>query len=198
MTTNYFNCIAIGEAVTCTATNQARIGNSSTISIGGYVNWSNISDGRFKKDMKEDVKGLDFITRLKPVTYHLDVRSISGQLNENRSKHVDKSSAAAVEEKEKIVFSGFIAQQVDQAAREASYNFSGINKPMGSTDIYGLRYDDFVVPLVKAMQQQQQSLAELKKKNEAIKGINGEQEELYKKLLKKIVQLENSSTTSKN
>jgi len=39
-----YNDIAIGQGVTCTDNSQARIGNSATSSIGGYANWTNISD----------------------------------------------------------------------------------------------------------------------------------------------------------
>ncbi len=63
---------------TVTDVNQTRIGNSSTTSTGGYTNWTNISDGRYKKNVDEDgVVGLDFILKLRPVTYNLDVTGIS-------------------------------------------------------------------------------------------------------------------------
>ena len=60
--------------------------------------------------------------------------------------------------KEKIIYSGFIAQEVEKAAREAGYDFSGVDKPKNEKDLYGLRYADFVVPLVKAIQEQQQTI----------------------------------------
>jgi hypothetical protein len=53
---------------------------------------------------------------------------------------------------EKIRFSGFIAQDVEKAAQNIGYDFSGIDKT-GTT--LGLRYSEFVVPLVKAIQEQQ-------------------------------------------
>ena len=56
---------------------------------------------------------------------------------------------------EKIKFSGFLAQEVEQAANESGYDFSGIHKPNNSKDLYALSYESFVVPLVKAMQEQQ-------------------------------------------
>jgi hypothetical protein len=54
---------------------------------------------------------------------------------------------------EKIKFSGFLAQDVEEAANEAGYNFSGITKPRTTTDLYSLSYESFVVPLVKAVQE---------------------------------------------
>ena len=52
------NTTAIGYLAIPTASNQVRIGNTSVTSIGGQVEWTAFSDGRFKKDIKEDVSGL--------------------------------------------------------------------------------------------------------------------------------------------
>ena len=56
---------------------------------------------------------------------------------------------------EKIKFSGFLAQEVEMAAKEANYTFSGITIPETDHDLYTLSYEQFVVPLVKAVQEQQ-------------------------------------------
>jgi hypothetical protein len=47
---------------------------------------------------------------------------------------------------EKITFTGFLAQDVETAAKKINYDFSGLDK---SGEILGLRYAEFVVPLVK-------------------------------------------------
>jgi hypothetical protein len=148
-----YNCIAIGQGVICTASSQARIGNLYTNSIGGYASWSNFSDGRYKKDAQDDVKGIDFIMRLRPVTYRLDITGLSNKLNESRNAETDSSSRLAIKEKESVRFSGFVAQDVEKAAGESGYDFSGVDKPKNENDFYGLRYSDFVVPLVKAVQE---------------------------------------------
>ncbi len=160
-----YNAVAIGQGVICPDNSTARIGNAATWSIGGYANWSNISDGRFKKEVKEDVKGIDFIMKLHPVTYHLDIAGISRHLKENNGKEWNAQMKTAMDEKEKIVFSGFVAQDVEQAAKETGYDFSGVDKPKKEDGLYSLRYADFVVPLVKAVQEQQQMIDELKKQN---------------------------------
>ena len=41
---------------------------------------------------------------------------------------------------------------MDAAAKKSGYEFSGVDK---TGKIWGLRYSDFVVPLVKAVQEQQ-------------------------------------------
>lgn len=70
------NFTVIGNNAYATASNQVMVGNSSVTSIGGYANWSNFSDGRYKKNVREDVPGLEFITQLRPVTYTLDIDKI--------------------------------------------------------------------------------------------------------------------------
>ncbi len=116
-----------------------RIGNSSVSSIGGYASWSNISDGRYKKEIRENVPGLGFINKLAPVTYHLDVTGIKTFLGEDitgeetREGFKEKSAEEkalvenGVKEKESIVYTGFIAQEVETAAKEIGYDFSGVD-----------------------------------------------------------------------
>jgi trimeric autotransporter adhesin len=75
------------------------------------------------------------------------------------------------------VFSGFVAQEVEQAAKDLGYNFSGVDKPADAgKQTYALRYSDFVVPLVKAVQEQQKiietqqkQIDEMKKEMDEIK-----------------------------
>jgi hypothetical protein len=156
-----YNMIAIGQGVVCPDNSTARIGNSATWSIGGYAGWSNFSDGRYKKDIKEDVKGLEFIMKLRPVTYHLNIATLSKKLGENNGQEWDKQMQASIADKEKMVFTGFVAQEVEKAAVETGYNFSGVDKPRNDSGLYALRYAEFVVPLVKAMQEQQAMIKDL-------------------------------------
>jgi hypothetical protein len=157
------NATAIGYHALATADDQVRIGNQYVTSIGGYAEWSNISDERFKKDVQSNVKGLDFIMKLNPVTYNLDVRKLLQFLN------IEEVNEKAIAGKESILQSGFLAREVEQAARESGYDFSGVDRPQNENDFYGLRYAEFVVPLVKAVQEQQVIIEELKKEIEALK-----------------------------
>ena len=88
--------------------------------------------------------------RLKPVTYHKSIRamvSITG--------NKETADFAGKYDVEKIKYSGFLAQEVEQAAKETGYDFSGLHKPNNKNDLYALSYETFVVPLVKAVQEQQ-------------------------------------------
>ena len=51
------NSVVIGYGSFTNTNNLALLGNPSTLFTGGYTAWSNFSDGRFKKNMKEDVIG---------------------------------------------------------------------------------------------------------------------------------------------
>ena len=179
-TTNLDNTIAIGSSVSTTASNQARIGNASVTSIGGPVAWTNTSDARFKTDInKNEVIGLPFIMKLQPVTYKFDVHKMyqsQGALN-------DTFTWKTQFEKESIRYSGFIAQDVEKAAIEVGYDFSGIDKPKNETDYYGLRYAEFVVPIVKAVQEQQQQIDNLQKQVDELLELNKSLLELNKSLL---------------
>jgi hypothetical protein len=65
--------------------------------------------------------------------------------------------------------SGFIAQEVELAAVQSGYNFSGIIKPKSSTGHYSLSYDAFVVPLVKAFQELHQKVETLQIENDLLR-----------------------------
>jgi len=129
------------------------------------VGYSNISDGRYKTNLQENVMGLDFIMRLRPVTYQLNLTGIANKLNTNKTEQMPEALRNAVTEQEKIILSGFVAQEVEKAANDAGYDFSGVEKPKNENDFYGLRYAEFVVPLVKAIQEQQGMINDLKKLN---------------------------------
>jgi len=154
---NYVNTTCLGIDATATGFNMVRIGNTFVTSIGGYVNWSNISDGRFKENVKEDVPGLSFITQLRPVTYQLNrdkINELNG-VNERRNKIKQENPETEFLSGDKYseVTTGFIAQEVEDVAKKLGFTFSGVDAPKNDNDFYGLRYAEFVVPLVKAVQE---------------------------------------------
>lgn len=160
---NLSNWIALGAGAKCTASNQARVGSEYTTSIGGYVNWTTVSDSRFKDEVKHDVLGLDFINALRPVTYTLSLEKIS-QFNKERfgANEFITYEQKNVNTRKPITQTGFIAQEVEAAAKKLSYDFSGVDAPKNKDDFYGIRYAEFVVPLVKAVQELSEENKELK------------------------------------
>ena len=157
---NLTNATAVGFDAKTTSSNQVRIGNSNVTSIGGNVQWSILSDKRIKKNIRPDVPGLAFINLLQPVTFNFDLDAIDGLLNINKterpgekelSPELVETGRKAREAKEKVIQTGFIAQDVEDIAKSIGYDFSGVD--VDETGIYGLRYAEFVVPLVKAVQE---------------------------------------------
>jgi trimeric autotransporter adhesin len=153
------NTTAIGNEARTTSDNQVHIGNSSVTYIGGYVDWSVISDGRFKKNIQEDVSGLSFIEKLRPVTYDLEEQKLRRFLKEDEVRNPGKPRQL-----------GFIAQEVEIAAKESGATFPGVQKPRSEAEHYTLQYSQFVVPLTKAVQElsamvkdQQKQIASLQK-----------------------------------
>jgi len=157
------NSTAIGYQATITASDQVRIGNAVT-SIGGPQNWTNTSDARIKINVHENVPGLAFIKLLRPVTYNKSLKletQIIG-IKDSRVTNPDNKY-------ESILYTGFIAQEVESAAKSIGFNFSGIDAPKNDRDLYGLRYAEFTVPLVKAVQEQQLIIEQLKNDNQELK-----------------------------
>ena len=138
-----------------------------------------------ERKIKEDVRGLEFINSLRPITYTVDVPAINAHYRKGRPERDDQklhASAAAImkeseEKASKIVYNGFIAQEVEEAAKKLNYEFSGVDKPESKDGLYGLRYSDFVVPLVKAVQ-------ELSKKADRIEQLEKEVQELKELVVK--------------
>ncbi len=141
------NNIVIGNGADIndgTFSNQVRIGNNAITYAGIQVAWTITSDSRWKADIKNSNLGLDFIKQLHPVSYYR---------NNDESKRTEY---------------GFIAQEVEASLNKAGAANTGIiskdNKGM-----YGVRYNDFIAPMVKAIQElnakdeaQQKQIAELK------------------------------------
>jgi len=161
------NTTTLGFQTQATASDQVRIGNNAVTSIGGFAGWTNLSDGRYKKNIEKNVPGLEFIMRLEPVTYNFDFVELG-----KATKSVDMTSSQSGAEKmntdnpnTNVRFTGFIAQDVEKAAQSIGYDFSGVDKAKNENDFYGLRYSEFVVPMVKAIQEQQSQIETLKKQN---------------------------------
>lgn len=168
---NYTNSVAVGAYAQVLASNEVFLGNTQTTSIGGVTAWSNLSDKRFKQQIRNDVPGLDFIRLLEPVTYQLDRKAIAYRQGFKDGEGPLKYADAPGE----IRTTGFLAQDVEAAAQKLGYEFSGVDKPQNKADIYGLRYGTFVVPLVKAVQELeaentdlQQQLQRLERNNQRL------------------------------
>ncbi len=171
---SFLNATAIGSRAIVDASDKVRIGDPTVTVIEGQVNFSIPSDGRFKYNVTEkDIKGLAFIKLLRPVEYNFNTRQYEEFLTKNMPEAMRKRYLEAnFEASSAIRQSGFIAQDVENAMKQSGYNFNGLHKPDGENDHYSVSYSLFVVPLVKAVQEQQSQIEELTKQNEKLQNEN--------------------------
>jgi trimeric autotransporter adhesin len=145
-------CIGYNSGAIVNTSNRVEIGNSSVSVIAGQVGWSTYSDERIKDNISENVPGLSFITKLRPVTYNLNIHRQNAMMKDSGKNDADWKEKYAIED---IKMTGFLAQEVEDAARASGYDFSGVQAPANPDELYSIRYSDFVMPLVKAVQEQQ-------------------------------------------
>ncbi|HRH48208.1 MAG TPA: tail fiber domain-containing protein [Panacibacter sp.] len=194
-TTNLSGATSFGTQAITNADNKIVIGASgvATMVIGGYKPWSNLSDCRFKEQVKENVPGLTFIKKLRPVTYTVNVdklqRHITAQMPDSIARNY-YPDANAIASAKKYFQTGFIAQEVEKTAKEINYQFDGVNAPQNPTDNYSIAYSQFVPSLVKAVQ-------ELSNENEEQKKINTDLQNQIDEL-KLLIQLGNQQSININ
>jgi hypothetical protein len=132
----------------------------------------NTSDLRQKTEIQPTDLGLDFIKKLEPVSYKWKVggTTMTAILDENPDTSpafgasLDRPvNITSVPGKRKHY--GLIAQQVKEALQ--GKDFGGfVHDP--DKDHYGLRYDQFIAPLIKAVQELSQEVNALKARIEAL------------------------------
>lgn len=189
---NLHNCAAFGYGTTVTANDKMFFGNTKIIGCYNSTGtWGAYSDGRFKFNVKEEVKGLDFIKKLRPVTYQLDTKKLDefirpeyrdslGNIIPDTSPQGDYSAST------NRIHSGFIAQEVEQAANACGFKSTIVSAPSNSKDPYALNYMEFVVPLVKAVQEQQKMIDSLKQHQKTTDSLFVQQKNTDSLLIEKV------------
>ncbi len=130
------NSTAIGYGVSVGAANTIRLGNTSITAIEGQVAWTFPSDRRLKKDITPSDLGLDFIMGLKPVSYRL--KQGNGRLDY-----------------------GFLAQDIETSLDGRETNM--LIRLDDTMKTYQLRSNDLIAPVVKAIQERQKKIDDLKR-----------------------------------
>ncbi|MCS6935877.1 MAG: tail fiber domain-containing protein [Chitinophagales bacterium] len=179
----------------CTGDNQVLLGNTAISQIRAQVtSITGYSDARIKNNVKEDVVGLDFITRLRPVSYNQNpeiLHQIWGT-PESLRKTIDHSDI------KRQRFVGLIAQEVEQAMKESGYtHFPGIDIPRNEKEVYSLRYGDFIVPLIKSVQELNMKNELLEKKNETLQNENAELKAIMLDMQSRLAKLESLLSLSR-
>ena len=156
--------IVIGYNNAGASNNTVYLGNSSTTTYNMYAaSWTNISDKRLKDNIEDSDLGIDFIMSIRPVKYTF-------------------RNTEEVPEKFKRPHYGFIAQEIKETIDCIGIDFGGYVDPSiktpGSKDHLGLGYTEFIAPAIKAIQEQQKIITDLKDQLDILKN------EVYK--LKKV------------
>jgi hypothetical protein len=171
----YDNTSGIGAGAKVTASNQVQLGDSATTAYV-YGTVQNRSDLRDKADVRDTLLGLDFINALRPVDYKWDMRedyrperppSLPEDATDvQKTEHKEAVDAWLTASKhENLVHDGskkraryhhgLISQEVKVACDAAGIDFGGYqdHKVTGGEDVLSLGYDEFIAPLIKAVQE---------------------------------------------
>ncbi len=166
------NTTVIGASAFYSTDDAIRLGNSLVTIVEGPVAYSFPSDGRFKTNVNNaDVKGLDFISKLRPVNYNFDTRKYEEYITKSLPDSIRRKRLAQDFTKStNLRQTGFIAQEIEKAAKESGYDFSGgLHIPKNENETYSVAYSQFVVPLVKAVQELNAKVETLEKENASLK-----------------------------
>ena len=99
--------------------NRVVIGDSNVTNAYIQVAWTVVSDARDKTDVSRITHGLNLITKLNPVTFRWDSRSKYFKYD-NDGKIVEKLKPDG-SKKTPLLYSGFLAQEVQQAIKDVGY-----------------------------------------------------------------------------
>ena len=153
--------IAIGASCVGQGTNTCTIGkagsDSITINYTTQTGWSDVSDAGLKKNISDSSLGLAFINAIRPVTFNFKQREdLDGSEPDEISAMIDPRDGEdnPLPGKTTELISGFIAQEV-KAALDASGTASVANSgwSQSPTGVERLASGQFVMPLVKAVQE---------------------------------------------
>jgi hypothetical protein len=184
---NFSNTTGLGFQSRVTGNNQVQLGDGATTTYAfGAV--QDRSDARDKTDVRDTVLGLDFITALRPVDFRWDLRDdyrpdppeVPGAEAEEVEQAAYAGKLKQWAEASKLgnithdgsktrtrFHHGLIAQEVAQVIARTGVDFGGYqdHAVKGGDDIRSLGYQEFIAPLIKAVQ-------ELAARNDALAAEN--------------------------
>jgi hypothetical protein len=178
------NQIVIGYGATGTGNDEIALGNTSISAIKGQVSFTTYSDRRIKREINNSKLGLDFIMKLRPVTYKMkNPADYPDEILEDRLRR-DSSSGPnddGIDPRpadDETIYDGLIAQEVKKVIDEARINWSGWSKNE-SDGKQGIQYGALTIPLIKAVQEQQETIDF---QNKEIESLNKRLEKIEKML----------------
>ncbi len=178
------NATGIGYQAEVAGSNEVQLGNSLTTTYV-YGTVQNRSDLRDKADVRDTVLGLDFINLLRPVDYRWDMRddyrpampvrpSVDAPAEELAAYNSAMTEWSAASKLANLVHDGskkrdrfhhgLIAQEVAGLIAESGIDFGGFQDRTvnGGEDVLSIGYDEFIAPMIKAIQELSAEVAALK------------------------------------
>ena len=168
--TNINNATVLGANASVSGDNQVQLGDSQTTTYCfGAI--QNRSDRRDKADIKKTTLGLSFINSLRPVEFKWDYRDdyFKDELQKDGTiKRVPIPKDGS--KKRNRYHQGFIAQEVKEVTDNLNVDFGGYQDHSinGGCDVLSLGYEEFIAPIVKSIQEQQQIIENQNKKIEML------------------------------
>ena len=113
-----------------------------------YVAWSNVSDARDKTNVTDlpDNLGLNFIRKLRPVSFKFDYRK--EYMYKCGFEYGDKDGTL----KKPETNYGFLAQEIENVSKELNVKFDGVTYD-SLDDSYGLKTFELLSPIIKSIQE---------------------------------------------
>lgn len=154
--TDYDNITCLGYDSRASGDNQVQLGNSSTTTYA-YGAVQDRSDERDKADIEDTDLGLEFIEALRPRQFRWDYREdyLESVENEETGEKELVEIPRDGSKKRNRMHQGLIAQEVKEVMDDLGVDFGGyqdhaINE---GCDVLSLGYQEFIAPLIKAIQE---------------------------------------------
>jgi hypothetical protein len=180
------NSTGLGNDAAVTGSNQVQLGNASTTTYV-YGTVQNRSDIRDKADIRDTKLGLNFVNSLRPVDFRYDMRdsykpampakpdadATPEQVEAHKAEMAEWLEAVKLKnithdgsKKRTRYHSGIIAQELRNAIDAANFDAKGWgalqdHSVNGGDDVLSVGYDQFVAPLIKAIQELSAKVAAL-------------------------------------
>jgi len=168
---NYTNCINIGNNVKCSGNSQINIGTTNDYLYTSGVTQV-LSDERDKTDIRNTQLGLDFINKLRPVDFRWNYRDDYDIFNDEydiidgiRIKRITTNQNDLTKKRTRY-HHGLIAQEVKNILDTYNLDFGGFQNHNlnGGKEKMTLGYQEFISPMIKAIQELSQKNTELQNK----------------------------------
>jgi len=162
----YTNTTSLGANSTVTGDNQVQLGDSATTTYA-YGAVIDRSDMRDKADIIDNPLGLEFINKINPVQFKWDFREDYYNEVENEDGDIIREYYERDGSKKRSrSHNGVIAQQVKEVMDEMNVDFAGYKDASldGGKDVLSIGYEEFISPMIKAIQELTARIVELENK----------------------------------